>query len=404
MIRQLISFSLLLSFFSLTSCSNNVNVDLLPVSDGDIFRYIDKEGKIKINPQFQEAGLFREGLAAAKTNGDNPKWGFINEKGEFVIQPIYKEVTSFSDGLAWVVMEKGSPVAIDQKGKTVFSLPKAKEVRVFSEGLAAFSVESDGDDKWGFVDKKGNIKINNQFEYCSVAGFKDGLCAVRKDGKWGYIDEKGGIKINAQFDGARDFKDGIAIVEIKNKYGSIDKKGDYILSTTYEDLAADGDLYLFKKDDKYGWCDAKGKIIINHQYNNAMPFMGNNLAPVEQTDGKWGYIDKEGKSSIPPQFGLALPFLNGLAFVASGKNSVSFIDEKGSYVTTAEIKGISRDYTNHVLGLGTAYNSVRTDKREEVKPDMGELPLPDGSFETEAPEAATVAPTTTDTAWGAPDF
>lgn len=64
------------------------------------YGYIDKTGKIVINPQFDDgAGSFSEGLASVEI-GD--KWGFIDKTGKYVINPRFFYACSFSEGLAWV--------------------------------------------------------------------------------------------------------------------------------------------------------------------------------------------------------------------------------------------------------------------------------------------------------------
>lgn len=45
--------------------------------------FIDKNGEVKIKPQFEDARSFSNGFAAVKSNG---KWGFINGKGTLVIE------------------------------------------------------------------------------------------------------------------------------------------------------------------------------------------------------------------------------------------------------------------------------------------------------------------------------
>lgn len=56
-----------------------------------------------IQPQFTEAYNFFEELAPVKI--DN-KWGYINKNGNFVIQPQFNSAGTFSEGLAWIDSEK----------------------------------------------------------------------------------------------------------------------------------------------------------------------------------------------------------------------------------------------------------------------------------------------------------
>ncbi|HIO50419.1 TPA: WG repeat-containing protein [Candidatus Poribacteria bacterium] len=47
--------------------------------------YIDKTGKYVINPQFDSAGNFSEGLAPVRIGDDKTgKWGCIDKTGKFL--------------------------------------------------------------------------------------------------------------------------------------------------------------------------------------------------------------------------------------------------------------------------------------------------------------------------------
>ena len=58
-----------------------------------------KTGTIVINPQFDWAERFNDGLAHVRIGG---KWGFIDKTGHYVINPQFDSAESFSDGLAAV--------------------------------------------------------------------------------------------------------------------------------------------------------------------------------------------------------------------------------------------------------------------------------------------------------------
>jgi len=61
--------------------------------------FIDKTGKLVIQPQYDYAAAFSQGLAAVMIDH---KMGYIDPTGNFVIQPQYSFADSFSDGIAVV--------------------------------------------------------------------------------------------------------------------------------------------------------------------------------------------------------------------------------------------------------------------------------------------------------------
>jgi len=360
--RKLLFFTAVAAASILVSCegvdSIGEEVLLIPVKNGEEFQYIDTDGKIVINPQFKTATVFREGLALVETSGDNPQFGFINEDGKYAINAQYNQATIFSEGLAWVVSENSAPTAIDTEGQLKFTLQDAETVKIFKEGLAAFSiVNEEGEEKWGFVDKTGKVVINAQFS--EVSNFSNEKCAVRNDdGKWGFIDKEGGIVINPQFDAATDFNNGKCVVTYSDKQGVIDIEGKYIINPQFSTMRIDGDLYLVNQDGKFGWCDNDGKLIINPQFSEALPFLGNKLTSVKSGES-YGYIDKEGKYIINPQFELALPFNGSLALVTSA-GKVGFIDVEGKYIINPQFDDVSLDFIVYKLTGESVFNTVST--------------------------------------------
>lgn len=353
-----------ITLFFLGSCGGSngdeiFEIKLFPVKNGKEFQYVDRAGKIIINPQFQNATVFREGLALVQTSNENPKWGFIGEDGKYVINAQYKEATVFSDGLAWVVTENSAPSAINTSGEVEFTLQDADQVRRFLGGLAAFSVvDEEGEEKWGFVDKDGRIAINPQF--ANASNFSDGLCGVmNNEGKWGFIDKEGRISINYQFDGVGDFNNGIAIVQSSEKYGVIDKGGKYTINPQFSSIQEDGDWLLVSQDDKFGWSDKEGKLVINPQFSAAYPFQKSEIAAVQSGDS-YGYITREGRILVNPQFDFALPFNGDLAVVYSG-NKAGFINNEGKYVINPQFDQVSDDLFTYLFSGGSVHSSVRSD-------------------------------------------
>ena len=108
--------------------------------------FVNQSGTTVINPQFERAQSFSEGLAGVRTGG---KWGFIGENGKFSINPQFDAVENFAEGLA--------PVRIGGR--------------------------------WGFINPAGKFVINPQFNEAMC--FTNGLARVKLGGQFGYINTSG---------------------------------------------------------------------------------------------------------------------------------------------------------------------------------------------------------------------
>lgn len=108
------------------------------------------------------------------------KWGYKDESGKVVIEPLYDEAYNFSEGLAGV--EIGEKVGfINTSGEMV--IPAIYDsVTSFKEGLASVTLN----DKCAYIDKEGNEVFG--FDYEAATCFTNNIALVKKDGKWGYMD------------------------------------------------------------------------------------------------------------------------------------------------------------------------------------------------------------------------
>lgn len=133
--------------------------------------YIDKTGAVVIQPQFECATDFSEGLAAVRVAENGAlKWGFIDTTGAIVIQPKYDQAGLFTEGLAAV-----GTLPTDRRGDGVFI----------------------GDCRWGYIDKTGTVIIelqDNQVAYPFCGGMARVETWTEKSGapiSIAYIDSAG---------------------------------------------------------------------------------------------------------------------------------------------------------------------------------------------------------------------
>lgn len=181
---------------------------LAQVTVNDRFGFIDKKGKVAFTLENQwndpkrwiaSVGVFSEGLANVRTSGyDGPYSGFIDKSGKFAIQPKFDGARDFSEGLAIVTAGKKSGYA-DRTGQIVIE-PQFDDAKDFHEGLAAVQ-KGQG---WSYIDKRGQIVVAGPFN--DTESFHGGLARVHEGGEfvitndgpaywtggeWFYINAKG---------------------------------------------------------------------------------------------------------------------------------------------------------------------------------------------------------------------
>lgn len=158
--------------------------------------YINTRGETAIkfdNPNVTGCMWFSEGLAPVSISD---KWGYIDKLGEFVIEPQFMNAGDFREGLACVMIgdnlsfrhisRMGPMGYIDKQGKLVIPA-KFDYANPFHCGLAHvwFLKEKKG----GFIDKEGNYVIGPREKSCE--NFLNNLALEWAHGGWGYINKAG---------------------------------------------------------------------------------------------------------------------------------------------------------------------------------------------------------------------
>lgn len=233
------------------------------------------------------------------------------------------------------------------KGGNMIIRPQFDKVCSFSDGLAKVAI----DEKCGFIDRNGNMLFEpwldaeenfSEFEY-DMDSFSCGLAKVSVDGKFGYIDRSGKLVIPAIYDGATAFDDGMAFVKKEEVPGFINITGEMIISNDlyeiYDYGFLDG-LCCITIDGKYGCIDTTGKIAIP-PISEAPLFFSEGMSAVK-INGKCGYIDMKGNICIKPAFDEASSFSEGLASVMVG-GKLGYIDKWGNIVISARF---DREFTS----------------------------------------------------------
>lgn len=140
------------------------------------------------------------------------------------------------------------------------------------------------------------------------------------------------------------------------------------------------DLIPFEQDDKYGYFDLQGKVVINPQFSFASAFR-EDLALVATTgeNPKWGFIDKKGKVVIKAIYKEATVFQEGLAWVVAENTAASAIDKNGKIKFTLDEAEEVRLFSNHLAAFSkvdsesTLWGFVDINGKQTINPQFFEV-------------------------------
>ncbi len=107
--------------------------------------------------------------------------------------------------------------------------------------------------------------------------------------------------------------------EAQGKWGYRDAKGKVVIPARYEAAQPFLPEGIAAVADKNGWAyiDAQGRVVIRpFLFDNGPDYFREGLARFV-TGGEFGFFDRRGKVIIPARFSFALPFSEGLAAVCA---------------------------------------------------------------------------------------
>lgn len=185
---------------------------LARVKKDNKFGFINQDFEEIIPCLYTSALNFSEGLAAVSVKN---KWGFINAKNELVIDSLYdKTALAFSEGLCGVII--GNKMGfINKLGDLVIHYNYDEELIIsechilFKENRCAVKlIESN---KHIYIDNKGT-RIGEEFDI--TYGYSNKLGLVSSNNKFGFIDKNGEIKIDLKYSYATLFENEVTIVSV----------------------------------------------------------------------------------------------------------------------------------------------------------------------------------------------
>ena len=256
--------------------------------------------------------IFNQTLQVCQDN----KWGIINLDSTVIIPCEYDNVSTFFQNRA-IVQKAGDIYAVDNNNNRIALAPSdLSDFQNFSDGR--IPVLLDG----GWYRATGEFEIGmKMFEELGM--YSNGYIAAKENGKWGVIDIKTNWLIAPEYDEiitdglGRCYAQGNVFVRRNNEVYLYTKNG--VTNEIYQDARpfSNEGYAAVKKENKWGFIDSYGNLVIDYIYDDALSF-GQHLAAVKIGE-MWGYINVYGQIVIDTIFMDAESFSDGTAPVLTGR-------------------------------------------------------------------------------------
>jgi len=221
------------------------------------------------------------------------KYGIWNARGREVIPIQYDYISDFTEDSVLTVFQGKKKGLISLQGKVILKpAPVYEELLTMKNERVGVRINN----KYGFVDKNGKLRIANRYE--GIGSFSEGMAAVKIMGKWGLINQAEQIMLQPNYESVGTFEHGAAPVRKKGKWGLADRTGREILKCQYDGVNwQPTGRYTVSLNGRKGLATADGREIFPPKYDWVAD-NGNGFVMLKK-NGKLGLSDIKGYDVLP---------------------------------------------------------------------------------------------------------
>lgn len=302
-------------------------------SCGEEYGLLDKEGNVAVRlKDCDSISSFREGLTYFSVDG---RYGYMDKNGNTVIEPVYDDAGYFYEGMA-VVVKDGFGGVIGKDGKEIIPL---KYIGISTEDTC---IIAQAEDKFYFFSPEGSEISSGAWDW--VSGREEYFC-IYKDNKMGFADRTGKIIFEPIYEYIVPIPEKeLVIVRNEGKlYGIMDYEGQLLVPFYYSEIRypneGDGGFCVTVADTgKTGYLDGDDfSMQIPADYDGLQNFTKDRA--VVQQNGKYGIIRYHGTLEMPIEYDKITLFSNGSKAVWQ-EETVELTDSQGNRILTGEYDSI----------------------------------------------------------------
>ncbi len=309
---------------------------ILDIDDNDVYLNVCKNGQYGIIKNKKVLIPYSyQGIEYDKNNKifevqRNSKYGIIDINGNTIIPIEYDEIEV--KGVYIQAIENGENNYFDVNGNKIESLGYTSMLKTDNDNYY-ITINEEG--LYGIVDSQKRNLVDNKYNYLEYL-FEDYFIASNENGSLGIINTNDKTMVNFIYEVLQKIDD-TTIIEAKilteNKtdlYSKnlkqiysinnalIYKKDNYIQVSSNQDskyfdfygkelqtseIYKDNKLLASKKDDKWGYVDKLGNVVVDYVYDKVTEFNDYGYAGIRQGE-LWGIMNKEGEIIVEPTYKL----------------------------------------------------------------------------------------------------
>jgi hypothetical protein len=257
------------------------------------------------------------------------KYGFFTNSGKEILKPKY---TKYGIAGNYISVQEGENTMLyDLNGNLI---NKDNYLSMIEVENSSYFIAVNESGFYSIISK--DTQINEDYTYITYA-FDNYFIFTNTENKTGVLDVWNGTVIEPQYDSIINVE-GTKVLECRNAetgevdiYNSqIDKVctiSDAIVEKIDEnyiraysnsqmqyfdstgksvkntEVFKDKKLYSYSQDEKWGFCDKEGKVVVEAEYDIVTEINDYGFAGIKK-DGKWGIIDESGKIIVEPSYEL----------------------------------------------------------------------------------------------------
>ena len=305
-----------------------VTNNLLVKKDGKV-GLVNEKGQTIVNTEYKDIKTLKEGYKNEYIIvNDNNQYGIISTTGTVIIEPKYEDVKYLNNSEMFAIKDAGVWKLINKDNQILIDGGYDNIIEAKGENVV---VEKGG--KYGVVTTKNEEKIPVEYEqikytfsiyYIAKTGGKYGIINLNNEQvkDFNYINmdyvEKGDFIQADVSDTETVIFDNNLSEKISGIVSEINQEKGYIKVYTNNeykyynfkfeekkssDILTSNNLFLSKKDGKYGYVNKEGKVIVDYIYEDGTEQNSCGFAAVKK-DGVWGSINKVGAVELEPSVNL----------------------------------------------------------------------------------------------------